>query len=155
MDEIAVRAQLGEVQDELKRNQEEREMLLTVARGFEAWLRLRGRSVRATPIEPKVGAADTDVAKTDATNRPAGTISMRAAVLQVLQDAHGEPLSTDEILARARRMGAETRSARAASIVDLIAATLRNRYQQPVERVQPKVWRWAVPSVTTPIDGIV
>lgn len=120
MDERSVRAQLVETKDRLRQVDEEREILLSLIHGFEGWLRLHG-------------AALPDI--------PHGSVSMRSAVRRVLQEAHGAPIHTKEILKRAMEIGASTQADRPESVVDLTALTLSKK--EPVERVGPRTWRWA------------
>ena len=56
MDIEGVRAQLRETQESLRRNEEEREILLALVKGFEGWLRLYGFEKATTlPLPANVG----------------------------------------------------------------------------------------------------
>lgn len=139
MDEMTVRAQLAEVQDELKRNEEEHKVLASLLQGYEGWLRLRGlgkapRSLVQTAKPPVVPAV-----KPKRKGRPGGTISFKDAVLTVLKEARGEPLHSRELIFRARGLGAITRARRPAGVVDVTMRALAN---EPIEKVAPRTWRW-------------
>ena len=134
MEEKTVREHLAEVREALKKNEEEREFLLSVLRGYEGWLRLRGSNGRQLEfVESKAGPS-----------APKGTVSFRSAVLTVVREAHGEPLHSKEILRRARAMGATTTAKQPEAITDLMCYSLKKNY--PLEKVAGRTWRWAAGS---------
>jgi len=113
--------------------------VLGALRSFEVLLRLRGKQLQPVPTSaPAIP------------NRPAGPrratqeeLPMRRAVLQVLRDAHGEPLRVEEILERAQGLGAATRSKNPVNTIDLQLYGLRDRDKLSVQKVGPRSWRWA------------
>jgi len=131
MEEKTVRDHLAEVREALKRNEEEREVLLALLRGYEGWLRLRGSNGATQLIlaEPKAAPAV-----------PKGAVSFRSAVLTVLREAHGEPLHSREILKRVLSMGATTTAKQPQAITDLMCYSLRDAY--PIKKVGPRTWAW-------------
>ena len=135
MDDKSVRAQLAETQDRLRRVDDEREILLSLIKGFEGWLRLSSGEVARVPGPP----VETPI------NRSAilGTISMRGAIKDILREAHGEPLKAAEILRRATDRGARTSGKRPEAVIDLNALSL-SKEGHPIERVGPRTWRWKV-----------
>lgn len=70
-----------------------------------------------------------------------GTIGLVSAVLEVLQDAQGEPLHVKAILPRALAKGARTNAKNPLGVVDMVAANLR-RDGKPVDKTGPRTWRW-------------
>lgn len=141
MDQDAVRSQLREVQEALKRNDEERDILVSLIHGLEGWLRLHGTAPVVTLPLP------TMVVPTEATGRRSsrvkGTISLRQAVQDVLKEAQGAPLHVKEILRRAQERGAVTESRDPQSVIDFVTYGLKTRDGAPVEKVAPRTWRWA------------
>lgn len=71
-----------------------------------------------------------------------GTISLRRSIRQVLLDAHGEPLTADEILRRIEAMGARTEAKDPVGVVDFAAYSLKLS-GLPLEKVGRRTWRWA------------
>ena len=141
MDAEIVKKHLAEVNEQLGQLEEERDVLVSLVRGYEGWLRLHGHSNGSKPVEAvpiplpikKLRKARTAIQ---------GTISMRSAVQTVLQRAHGEPIHSREILSRARALGAETTSKNPEGVIDLICYTLKQRKKVPLERIGPMTWRW-------------
>lgn len=135
MDAKSVRLNLTEVTTQLARNEEEHEVLISLVRGYEGWLRLNPDPQPPTQtiglFEPEGKAAR---------SQPKGSRSMRGAVLQVLKDARGEPVHGKEILARAYQLGAKTDAKNPIGAVDLMAHSLKKSH--PVEKVGPRVWRY-------------
>ncbi len=74
--------------------------------------------------------------------KPIGDRSLRSSVLPILQDAGGSPLTTTDILERARAMGADSAAKEPTKVVDLILYTLKKRKGAPIQRVGPQTWRW-------------
>jgi hypothetical protein len=135
MDETAVRQHLKEVQQRLAVLDEEREVLLSLVRGYEGWLRLQGNSAG-----PQLTLGVT-VQKKNPT-APKGTTSLRGAVLRAIKDAHGAPLHSKEILRRIQALGAKTEARNPVAIIDLTAYSLANTDGQPIKKVGPRTWRW-------------
>lgn len=143
MDATMARQQLRELNESLAKVDEEREVLLSLIKGYEGWLRLHGR--KATDETPPSLVAVPRPRQRPPTAPPRtlkGSISLRKAVLQVLREAHGEPVRVGEILARATAMGAITNAKSPDKIIDLVAYNLKTRSDQPIERVSPRSWRW-------------
>lgn len=135
MDGKSIREQLDLVRANLQRNEEEREVLLDLLKGYEGWLRLYGESNGATQVAlPMARKIDT---------KTKGTISMRQAIKTVLKDAHGSQLHSKEIWRRAQELGAKTTGSSPLGLVDLTAFSLSKT--EPVEKVAPRTWRWAGP----------
>jgi hypothetical protein len=137
MDAKSVRSNLTEVTAQLARNEEEHEVLLSLVRGYEGWLRLNPDPTAQMALLP----LDVDPQRTG--SQPKGSRSMRGAVLQVLKDARGEPVHGKEILARAYQLGAKTDAKNPLGAVDLMAHSLMKSH--PVEKVGPRVWRYVEP----------
>jgi hypothetical protein len=142
VDEAAVREQLEQVRVALARNEEEHEALVTIVKGFEAWLRLNTRPAVTLPL-PVVAAKIENAKPPLARHAVKGKLSVRQAVLQVLKDARGEPLHAKEIARRVSEMGAVTSSKNPAGVVGLVANSLQTRDSQPIEKVAGQTWRWA------------
>jgi len=146
VDATKARQQLREWNEQLSRLDEEREVLLSLVRGFEGWLRLHGDVALHAPVKaaPSIERPRT---RRRTAPRPAtslkGSISLRKAVLQVLREAHGEPVHVREILARIEALGAVTEAKNPLKIIDLIASGAKTRNHEPIERVSPRSWRWA------------
>lgn len=132
MDSTEVRAELREVEERLKKIDHDRRKLVQIREGLEAWLDLQGSNGK-TPayLRPKKSRS-----------QPKGARSLRSAVLQVLQEAGGEPLHVRDILVRAQAMGAATEAKNPAHVLDLICYSLLKRGGQPLQRVAPSTWRW-------------
>lgn len=137
MDDQSVRAQLVETKARLKIVEEEREILLSLIHGFEGWLRINLGDRALAGVHQPAMLPETVIRPS---NARVGTISMRAAVRQVLRDAHGSPLHTKEIYRRVSELGAKTTAGRPESVVDLTALTLSKN--EPIERISPRTWRW-------------
>lgn len=139
MDAPMAREQLRELNEALKKVDEEREVLLSLVRGYEGWLRLHGNKGDTATAPLPVPAPRAKAKRSTAT---LGTISLRKAVLQVIREAHGSPVHIKEISARAQALGATTTAKDPFRIVDLVAYNLKTRSDQPLERVSPRSWRW-------------
>lgn len=138
MDEKSVRAQLDDVSRELDTLDERREVLLSLVRGFEGWLRLDGSRATTFPLpEPPSKPRESLTAQK-------GSVSVRSAVLQVIKDARGEPLHAREIARRMIALGAVTAAKDPPAIVDLVAGSLSKRDGLPIEKVAGRTWRWKV-----------
>lgn len=135
MDAKSVRSNLSEVTAQLARNEEEHEVLVSLVRGYEGWLRLN-----PDPQPPTQMIALFEPDRKNPGSQPKGSRSMRGAVLQVLKDARGETLHGREILARAIALGAATDAKNPLGAVDLMAHSLKRSH--PVFKVGPRLWRW-------------
>ncbi len=133
MDADTIRKQLQEVQSELRRIEAVREVLLDLVKGYEGWLRLHDNP----PMQPRLIATE---GTTKGKRRTTGAISAREAIKRVLQDAHGEPLHSEEIWRRAEMLGARTNAAVPKDVVDLTLVGLRQRF--PIQRVAPRTYKW-------------
>jgi hypothetical protein len=138
MDTKSVRSNLTEVTTQLARNEEEHEVLVSLVRGYEGWLRLN-----PDPQPPPQMIVMFEPEGRGSSSQPKGSRSMRGAVLQVLKDARGEPVHGREILARAIALGAATDAKNPLGAVDLMAHSLKKSH--PVEKVGPRVWRYRAP----------
>lgn len=149
MDAGTVRANLTELNERMAELKAEEEVVKNLIVGFEGWLRLNisnGRDAKQERAEsptrartPSIKAASKSPRRT---NRPAGAISLNRAVLQVIEQAHGEPLLTTEIYQRAQAMGASTQADKPAGVVDLMLYSHRDRGRKPIERIGTRTWRW-------------
>ena len=137
MDAKTVRSSLAEVTAQLTRNEEEHDVLLSLVRGYEGWLRLHPDPA------PQLALIGLDAESQRPRSQSKGSRSMRGAVLQVLKDARGEPVHGKEILARAYELGAKTDAKNPLGAVDLMAHSLMKSH--PVEKVGPRVWRYREP----------
>lgn len=144
MDEPTVRRQLAEVQAALDGIEQEREVLLSLARGYEGWLRLHGLNGQK-PAKPSLQAsAKRRITKGSvgrAVEQVVGELSYRRAVLDVLKEARGEPLHVKEILNRARAKGANTKAKDPVGITDLLLYS-SEKQGQPVRKSGPRTWKW-------------
>ena len=143
MNSDAVRLHLREINDELARLDRQRDALIEAVRGLEGWLRasadavVRSGDQTLTPAKVKSQIRRSKVGR----GQPKGDIPMRVAILQAIRDARGQSLSTTEILARARAMGAVTDAARPERTIDLTAYNWQ-KAGQPIERTGRQQWRW-------------
>ena len=133
MNEEQVREHLTEVRKELAQIDALREPLLALVKGYEGWLRLLqngsavGRQIPFAEAQPGRRRQRT----------PKGSISITAAIAQVLHDAHGEPLHVKEIWRRAVVLGARSDAKNVEGITDLTCHRIKE-----AERVEPRTWRW-------------
>ena len=137
MKETDIRSQLEEVREALKSNEEEHDVLVSLLKGYEGWLRLRGSTNGASQLPiptltepPKRGSRG-----------PKGTMSFRQAVLAVVRDARGEPLHVKEILDRTKKMGAITAAKDPYAITDLMSYSLM-KSSEPMKKVAGRTWKW-------------
>jgi hypothetical protein len=138
MDAATVRKHLAEITTQLGRNEDEHEVLISLQRGYEGWLRLNPEASPApAPTPPMAPMFDVPPMKR---GKPVGSVSFRGAVLQILRDARGEPLNVREILPRALALGAATNAKNPLGAVDLMAHSLKRSH--PVEKVGPRTWRY-------------
>lgn len=139
MDTKTVRTQLTEVTERLASLEVERDVLLSLRTGLEGWLALT-----ATRPVPSNGQVTLDlVERRPPSGKPVGSVSLRGTILPILQSAGGAPLTTHEILVRARAKGADSAAKDPEGVIDLILYTLKKRSGAQVERVGPQKWRWA------------
>lgn len=136
MDTNTVRRSLTEVEQRLARIEAEREVLLSLRKGYTGWLQLYDDSQTAQPPLMPQDSAPTTIGK----NHMRGSISARSAILAVLREAPGVALHSTEIWERAELMGARTDAATPKDVVDLNLYGLRKRY--PIEKVAPRTFRW-------------
>jgi hypothetical protein len=149
MDETSVRAQLREVQNALKINEQEREVLMSWLAGLEGWLRLTGRTA---PVSGK--AANGPMTKgilpkeSDGDNQDRPPISYRKAVLAVLQESPGQPIHTAELVKRVKEKGAVSNAKDVKGITDLNILNLMKKHPE-IKKVAPRTWQW-VPEESRP-----
>lgn len=142
MDPSAIRQQLDEVRGALSRNEEEHEVLVSLMKGYEGWLRLNPEPQPSFQMVPEpVAKPGRNASK--GRNATKGTQSFRSAVLQVLRAARGEPLNVREILIRVTALGAVTGAKNPLGAVDLMAYSLAKNH--PVFKVGPRTWRYIPP----------
>ena len=146
MDESNVRQLLDEAKLGLSKNEAEHEVLVGLVKNLEGWLRLNAPASRTLPLPIAAERPTVRMASEETRQRSPvgvkGAISVRAAVLQVLRDALGEPLHAAEIARRISALGAVTTSKNPTGVVGLVAASLQNRDGLPVEKSGPQTWRW-------------
>ncbi len=143
MEEKAVREQLEAARKDLRRVDEERDVLISMIRGCEGWLRLHG----VKPMEPVAQPALPMKAPNGSDGATA--ISLRSALLQVLKDAHGEALHVREMVPRALRLGASTNAKSPVTVADFMLDLLKKNKGEPIEKIAPRTWRYVGNAVTT------
>ena len=142
MDESAVRKQLDELRNELARFDDERNVIVSLIRSYETWLRLRGKDDGSiAPVLPGLLPPEEVPVAVVANGNDALGPSFRGSVLRVIQEAHGEPLHAKEILRRVEALGAKTTAKNKLSVVALAIRSLMDK--QPIEKAGPRMWRWA------------
>lgn len=124
MDESSIRKQLEEAKRSLAKIEAERDVWLSLLKGYEGWLRLHSSEATTTPLFPIV----------ERRKRAKNPLSFRKAVRRVLQEAHGEPLREEEIVRRVKSMGVEVKKPEA-----WIGFTVR---KEGAEKTAKKTWRW-------------
>lgn len=135
MDTTTVKRSLDEVEQRLARIEAEREVLLNLKKGYLGWLMLYGETPAAQPRlmpnrdDPKLQS-----------NAKRGSISVRGAILEVLRNAPGVELHSEEIWRRAEALGARTESPHPKDVVDLSLFNLRK--QHPIDKVRPRTYCW-------------
>jgi len=129
MDEQMVREHIAEIRGRLKTIETEREVLLTLLRGYEGWLRLYSNGAAGAQL-PLLAATVTQSAPK--------RVSFRGAIRQVLEAARGEPLHVKEILLRVQELGAQTQAKEPTAAVDFTCYSFKGAAQ----RVAPRTWRW-------------
>jgi hypothetical protein len=135
MDTTTVRKQLQEVDARLARIDAEREVLLSLRTGYNGWLALYDDNQSAQPpLMPNVSPS------TRKSNHKRGSISVRGAILKVMQNAPGVALHSEEIWRRAEILGARTSSPHPKDVVDLNLFGLRK--QHPIEKVEARTYMW-------------
>jgi hypothetical protein len=115
---------MDELRTRLKKVEEERQVLLTLLQGYEGWLRLFANG-SARPPHPMLDM------------RPKGTISLRKAIRQIVQEARGIPVHAKEIWLRAHELGAMTGASDPVAAVDYTAYSIKG-----IKKVAPRTWRW-------------
>lgn len=144
LDEASIRRNLSEVENRLAHMDDERAALQEIAKGYRALLKALAPPDQTSPEPPTfpklkaVGSADGG-ARGGKSSTVVGTVSMRATVARVLQDARG-PLHSRDIFERAHRLGAATTAKDPTSVVDLVVLDLSKKGL--VEKVGPRTWVW-------------
>ena len=132
MDEGTVRGHMDDLRERLKRIEAERDVILTLLKGYEGWLRLYPNgSVQQLPLPAKP-------ANVSAQHRK--PLSIRRAIESVIREARGEPLHVIEIWRRVEALGVTSNSKDKPAMVDYTMYALDN-----VEKVEPRTWRWVRP----------
>jgi len=129
MDEQMVREHIGEIRERLKTIETEREVLLTLLRGYEGWLRLYSNGAAGAQL-PLLAPTVTQTAPK--------RVSFRGAIRQVLKAARGEPLHVKEIWLRVQELGAHTRSKDPVAAIDFTCYSFKGA----IKKVAPRTWRW-------------
>jgi hypothetical protein len=137
MDAASVRLQLEETRTALTRLDAEREVLLTLVKGFEGWLQLHAGGTVNTP-----SSMDVLPVKPRRRTTTRGGVSMRQTVLKVMRDRPGLSMHVTEVLQHTLDAGAHTDAKRGENSVELILYSLRDRDKHPIEKVGPRRWRW-------------
>lgn len=137
MDERTVRLHLEEVRSAMKRNEEEREVLVTLVKGYEGWLRLHGTSA-PPPVPGQLplghnGHGDGAIPR----NRTLGTVGWKESVSAVLKEAAGAPIHAKEIWLRAHAKGLMTTSKDPVSAVELTAIHIPE-----AKKLGKRMWQW-------------
>ncbi|GEM_PF-3582601 len=142
MQEDLLQKHLGEVKRRLSALEKEREILVTLATGYESLISLDKISeqqpqlqhpvIQEVPSKPKR-------AKSKGGRRSKGIMSMPGAVGKVLKDASGAKLHVSEIWRQSEMLGVVTTAKNPMSVVDWTC------YSIPLaEKVGPRTWRWNV-----------
>lgn len=76
---------------------------------------------------------------------PRGTMPLRTAVLEILQEAAGEIVTAGALWDIAQRRGVRTQSATPVKVVGSTIINLR-RDGYPIEKISPSRWRWGATS---------
>lgn len=80
------------------------------------------------------------------------TMTMRAAVLDALQQAGGEAITVAAIWRSAQVWGVRTQSRDSCRVIDSTAVNLRLE-GHPIERAGPRMWRWTADRRPAPDAG--
>ena len=132
MNEQDVREQLGELKEFLKRLDEQREVVASLVRGDEGWLRLFGSTNGQSVVQFTLPSMDEQ-----RSNRPKGKISLRQAVREIVKGALGEPIHAKEIWLRAQALGAISQAKNPVATIDLTAYSITG-----MKKVAPRTWAW-------------
>lgn len=124
MDADQIRKQLREIQVQLQRVEAERTALMSLATGYESWLRIydpkqNGYQSAFPPADDKV--------KRPRPKGAAGKVTIRGAIRDVLMAARGTELHSTEIWRRVEAMGAKTDVLEPVDLVDLNLVSIRKR----------------------------
>jgi hypothetical protein len=91
-------------------------------------------------LKPFIGDDASEVDDTASASLP-GAPTMKAAVVQVLRAAGGEPLPVAEIWNRVQGLGVRSRSKEPLNILDSTIGELR-RNDEPIELLGKRTYRW-------------
>lgn len=142
MDVDATRSQLSWAYDRMRHVDEEREALAALIQGLESWLNFITKGVPEEEV-PDAPLFDADESE---------QMTIRDAIREVLRQAQGAPISSQEIALRIRKMRVRMKAENPVATVDAAAHQLMRR-GEPVERVGPRTWRWIVEVVIAPNGG--
>ena len=145
MEAKTVRLNLEEIRGALARNEAERDVLVTLLKGYEGWLRLNPEA-----LDPPQMSLPLVQQRLPGPTIP-GTPSMRGAVLRVLREARGEPLHSKEILRRVTALGAVSNAKNPLGMMDLLAYSLAKSH--PMKKVGPRTWRYYADDAKETEDG--
>lgn len=138
MKDSEIRSQLADVRAALKANEEEHEVLMSLLKGYEGWLRLRGSSVTQLAFKADLAASEENprIGPVEVQKPP----SFRSSVIAVLQEAKGEPLHAREILSRVLARGSRTEGKDPLALTDLQCYSIMKT--EPIKKVAPRTWAW-------------
>lgn len=134
MDRESVRKQLEETRQRIAEIDEEKEILESLVRGFEGWLRLHA------PI-PAHAVMSSEVSDTYFGNEPKGAVSMGAAIKEAIKESGHVVMHTKEIYEAALAKGAVTESKNPLNIVDIHLGRLAE--QGLVQKLGGRRWQLA------------
>jgi hypothetical protein len=146
LNEQSVRDQLKEVRAALGKLDAERKALEAIVTSLVTWLDLH-TDVGGTqlPLEAQVAAPTNGKTngKTRSKSKPLfttlGTIALKAAVKRVMRNRENEPIETEQILAKALEMGAQTNADEPLKVVEWILYDLMKK-GEPIRRLAPHVY---------------
>jgi hypothetical protein len=139
VDKTTAKGELRSVEERLAVIDLERDALLKWRDGLVSWLALQAPSGNGTVVQPRLPLGE---GRSMPSGKPVGSLSLRRAVLDIVREAGGRELTTDDILQRARTRGADSAAKDPANVVDLILYTRRKRDHAPLERTRARTWRW-------------
>ncbi|MBA4181408.1 MAG: hypothetical protein C0506_12525 [Anaerolinea sp.] len=147
MDSKAANEQLIWVRTQLAQLDKEREALAKIESGLVEWLNLQQPhpQPQLTPTAVKMDGPKISAAGHPYENKAKGSISMRAAIRQILAESPNQDIHTKEILDRARVMGAVTDAKNPLGVIDLNMARFLE-IMPGLEKVRGRKWRFNQPT---------
>ena len=123
VNEKVIESGLDAAKRDLASLEERRQALIGLIQNYETLLRLERNGSKNGASTPP-GTQRTLIPAVRRQSTPKGTISLSAAIRQVLADAQGAGLRSDEILARALRLGAKTEAKNPRGAIELVCSAL-------------------------------